>query len=143
MKILLAIALIASLLSGAAVAEEKNFGPRDRFCVLEKKPAATEPVGAIMETTGVFVGTITSAAEIALTGERKVTVENETGETRIFPFSSATKITDKTFHAATFDQLKKDRKVEVEYAEEGAVPTAKKVTITDEADKGGQAPAAK
>ena len=31
----------------------------DKFCVIEKQPKATEPVGAVVETAGVFVGVVT------------------------------------------------------------------------------------
>ena len=92
----------------------------DTQCVLEKEPQATEPVGAVVETVGVFVGKIVSACEIACTGERKLTVENETGECKIFPFCATTKVADSTFHTATFNQLKKGEKVKVEYTEKGA-----------------------
>ena len=89
----------------------------DTQCVLEKEPQATEPVGAVIETAGVFVGKIVSACEIACTGERKIAVENETGECKIFPFCATTKVADSTFHAATFNQLQKGEKVKVEYTD--------------------------
>ena len=127
-KALIAI-IVMILASGIACAEEKNYGPKDRFCVIEKTPTAKGPVGAVVETTGVFVGKIASAVEIAYTGERKITVENETGECRIFPFCKTAKIADDTFHTATFDKLKKGENVKVEYAEEGGVAKAQTVTI--------------
>lgn len=113
----------------AAHAEDKNFIPKDRYCVIDKVPQAKEPVGAVIETTGVFVGKITSAVEIAMTGERKITVENETGETKIFPFSQTTSVADKTFNAVTFNKLTKGEKVRVDYTEEGGVAKAEKVII--------------
>lgn len=97
----------------------------DTQCVLEKEPKATEPIGAVVETVGVFVGKIVSACEIACTGERKIAVENETGECKIFPFCATTKVADNTFHGVTFNQLKKGEKVKVEYTEKGA----KSVTV--------------
>lgn len=118
------------------------WGAEDKFCVIHKEPKATEPVGAVVETAGVFVGKIAAMTEIAFTGERKLTVENETGECRIFPFCATTKIADDTFHAATFNQLKKGEKVKVEYAEEGGVAQARKVTVEGGAEKAVEAPAA-
>jgi len=113
MKII-AITLFVMLVASAACYAA------DTRCVLEKEPQATEPVGAVVETVGVFVGKIVSACEIACTGERKLTVENETGECKIFPFCATTKVADSTFHTATFNQLKKGEKVKVEYTEKGA-----------------------
>lgn len=72
----------------------------------EKAPKANEPIGAVIETTGVFVGKIVGAAEEATTGERKVTVKSATGETRVFPFNETVELVDKGFHILTFNQLK-------------------------------------
>ena len=102
----------------------------DKYCVIDKEPKAKEPIGAIVETTGVFVGKIVSACEIAITGERKITVENETGECKIFPFCQTTKLADDTFNAVTFNKLKAGEKVKVEYAEDGGTAKAKSVTVT-------------
>lgn len=129
MKKILTVIFIIALARGVSYAEEKNFGPKDRFCVIEKMPTATGPIGAVIETTGVFAGKIASAWEVALTGERKIMVENETGECRIFPFCAATKVADKTFNAVTFDKLKKGEPVKVNYATDGGVEKAEKVTI--------------
>lgn len=120
MKTLLILCIIAVVAAGSGYCETKNFAPKGSVCVLEKEPKATEPVGAVVETVGVFVGKIMSACEIACTGERKLTVENETGECKIFPFCATTKVADSTFHATTFNQLKKGEKVKVEYNEKGA-----------------------
>jgi hypothetical protein len=129
-----AIAMIM-LFSGAACAEKKNFEPKDRFCVIEHTPTAKGPIGAVVEAAGVFAGKIASATEIAVTGERKITVENETGECRIFPFCATTKIADNTFDTATFGKLKKGERVKVEYKEENGVVKADKVIIEGEAGK--------
>ena len=107
----------------------------DKFCVIEKKPQATEPVGAVIETAGVFVGKIAAATEIAFTGERKLTVENETGECRIFPFCATTKIADDTFHTATFNQLKKGECVKVKYSKDGGIEKAEEVIIEKSPEK--------
>ena len=116
---------------------------KDKFCVIDKEPKATEPIGAVVETAGVFVGKIAAMTEIAFTGERKLTVENETGECRIFPFCATTKVADETFHAATFNQLKKGEKVKVEYKEELGVAKAEKVTIESNTEKATPATATK
>jgi hypothetical protein len=129
MKALFIAFLAVSILSGALYAEQRNFTPKNAQCVMERDPEAKEPVGAIIETAGVFTGKILSAAEIAITGERKITVVNETGECRIFPFCATTKIADKAFNAVTFNKLEKGEKVKVEYAEEGGSPKAKAVTV--------------
>lgn len=107
----------------------------DKLCVIDKEPTAKEPIGAVVETTGVFVGKIVSAAEIAFTGERKLTVENETGECKIFPFCAATKLSDETFNAVTFNQLKRGEPVKVEYAQDGGVEKAKTVIVETPAAK--------
>jgi hypothetical protein len=123
------IILVLAVAGGLCYAE-------DKFCVMEKTTKhATEPVGAVVETAGVFVGKIASAVEIATTGERKITVENETGECKIFPFCQTTKIADNTFHAVTFDKLKSGEEVKVEYAKEGGVEKAKKVVVENKAQK--------
>ena len=129
MKNILIAIFIAVLITGISHAEEKNFTPKEKFCVIEKTPTATTPVGAVLETVGVFTGKITSAIEIACTGERRITVENETGECRIFPFCETTKVADKAFETITFDKLKKGERVKVDYMEEGGVKKAKEVTI--------------
>ena len=129
MKNIIAAIFITALIAGISYAEEKNFTPKEKLCVIEKKPTATSPIGAILETIGVFTGKITSAVEIACTGERKITVENETGECRVFPFLAATKIADEAFSAVTFDKLKKGERVKVDYTEDGGIEKAKEVTI--------------
>ena len=72
----------------------------------DQAPKATEPIGAVIETTGVFVGKIVGSTEQALTGEKKVTVKSDTGETMIFPFNETVEFVDKTFNILTFNQLK-------------------------------------
>jgi len=129
MKNIIVAIFIAALIAGVSYAEEKSSAPKDKFCVIEKTPTATSPAGAVVESMGVFTGKITSAVEIALTGERKITVENETGECRIFPFCATTKVADGTFNTVTFDKLKKGENVKVDYMEEGGVEKAKEVTI--------------
>lgn len=101
MKIIIAI-LALVLVTGLSFAAEQ-----------QKTPKATEPIGAVIETTGVFVGKIIGAAEEATTGEKKVTVRSETGETRVFPFNETVELVDKGFHALTFNQLKPGEDVTV------------------------------
>ena len=79
-------------------------------------PKATEPIGAVIETGGVFIGTIVGAAEQATTGKKEITVKSDTGETRIFPFDETVQFVDKTFHILTFNQLKAGEKVTVKPA---------------------------
>ncbi|MDD5422709.1 MAG: hypothetical protein WC592_00885 [Candidatus Omnitrophota bacterium] len=92
---------------------------------------ATEPVGVVIEAGGVFVGTVVGATEEAVTGEKKLTVKSDTGETRIFPFTETVKIVDDTVNAVTFNQLKEGQKVVVEYLKEGNTEKAKSVTVTE------------
>jgi len=130
----IALFIIGLMIAGTA------WGAEDRFCVIEKTPTAKNPVGAVVETTGVFVGKIVSAVEIACTGERKITVENETGECKIFPFCATTKISDKAFNTVTFSALDKGDTVKVEYMKENGAEKAKAVVV--EANAGKAAPAA-
>lgn len=97
---------------------------------VEKAPEANEPVGAVIETTGVFVGKVVGAVERAITGKKEITVQSDTGETRVFLFAETTKIVDNTFNALTFNQLKKGEKVSVEYDRRGGADQAKAVTVT-------------
>ncbi len=104
---------------------------KDSICILEKERKAETPVGCVVEETGVFVGKVTSAVEIAATGQRQISVENETGECRIFPFCATTKIVDTAVSVATFNVLKTGKKVKVEYIKEGTAEKAKSVTVTN------------
>jgi hypothetical protein len=133
----IAIAVIVTIIACTACCAE------DKFCVIEKEPKAKGPIGAVVETAGVFAGKIASATEIAFTGERKITVENETGECRIFPFCATTKVADEAFHTATFNQLQKGKSVKVEYKEESGVAKAEKVIIESGAEKATPATATK
>ncbi len=84
-----------------------------------KSQTATEPVGAVIETTGVFVGQISSVVENSLAGGKAksyVTVSDDTGKTRMFPVDATVKIVDAGFNAITLNQLKKGEKVSVEYS---------------------------
>lgn len=78
---------------------------------------ATEPVGAVIEAGGVFVGTVSSiVADTATGGRGTVTVADENGQTKIFPVDETVKVVDAAFNAVTFNQLKTGEKVEVEYS---------------------------
>lgn len=91
---------------------------------------ATEPVGAVVEAGGVFVGTVVGATEEAVTGEKKLTVKSDTGETKVFPFTETVKIVDDTVNALTFNQLKEGQRVIVEYMKEGNDEKVKSVSVT-------------
>ncbi|MDD5495658.1 MAG: hypothetical protein PHP46_00990 [Candidatus Omnitrophica bacterium] len=95
----------------------------------EKQPKATEPVGAVVETTGVFVGKIVGAAERATTGSDKITVQSDTGETRVFPFDQTVKVLDTSFHALTLNQLNPGEKVTVEYSKTDKAQKAKTIKV--------------
>ena len=80
---------------------------------------ANEPVGAVVEATGFFVGTVSSVAVETATGgavKCNVTVSDENGQTKIFPVDESVKVVDATFNALTLNQLKKGESVSVEYS---------------------------
>ena len=120
----------AFVLMGAIIIIATTCYAKDNICVLEKERKAQTPVGCVVEETGVFVGKITSSMEIAATGQRQITVENETGECRIFPFCATTKVIDAAVGAATFNVLKTGKQVQVEYVKEGSADKAQSVTVT-------------
>jgi len=97
---------------------------------VEKTPKATEPIGAVIETGGVFIGKIVGGIEKATTGEKKITVKSETGETRVFPFEETVQLVDKTFHGLTFNQLKGGENVSVKYSKKGEKEKIESVTVT-------------
>jgi len=101
-KIMLAVVIIASTVSLCYAAQGDA-------------PKATEPVGAVVETSGVIIGKITSVVEESM-GQKKASLilADENGKTRIIPLDDTVKILDKTFHALTLNQLKKGSKVSVE-----------------------------
>ena len=82
---------------------------------------ATEPVGALVEATGVYVGNIASIA-VQGTTQGKVnglmTVSDEKGTTKIFPLDETVKVVDTTLNTLTLNQLKKGEKVSVEYSKD-------------------------
>jgi len=89
------------------------------FAAEGNQPKATEPVGAVVETSGVVVGKITSVIEESLGGGKtkgSLVMAEDNGKTRIIPLDPTVKILDNTFHALTLNQLKKGDKVEVESA---------------------------
>ena len=90
---------------------------------------ANEPVGAVVETTGVFVGKITSVVEESVGANKgSLILADESGKTKIFPVDPTVKIVDDTFNALTLNQLKKGEKVSVEYSK-GGTDQAKSVTV--------------
>ena len=83
------------------------------------KPKATEPVGAVIETTGVFMGKISDVIEEAVTDGKKkgtLTVADGSGKTKAFPVDETVKIVDASFHALTLDQLNKGEKVLINFS---------------------------
>lgn len=100
------IAVIALVLTAAA-----------GYAADESGTQATEPVGAVVEAGGVFVGTVSSVVADAVTGGKgTVTVADEKGQTKIFPIDETVKVIDTTLNAVTFNQLKTGEKVEVQYS---------------------------
>lgn len=86
---------------------------------------ATEPVGAVVETSGVIIGKVTNAIEKSLGGgktEGSLVMADESGKTRIIPLDDTVKVLDTGFHAVTLNQLK-GRKVAVEVSKTGGKAT--------------------
>ena len=85
----------------------------------DNNKTTTEPLGALIEASGVFVGTVTSVAlDTATLGtaKGKVTVADETGQTKIFPIDDSVRIVDSAVNVITLNQLKKGEKVEIQYS---------------------------
>ena len=97
-----------------------------------KDQKATEPVGAIVETLGVFIGQVSAATEKSMGGGKEgyVTVVDETGKTKMFPVDPTVKIVDAGFNALTLNQLKKGEKVSVEYSGKSGAEKAKSIKVT-------------
>lgn len=94
MKIFIAI-LAFVLISGVCYAADQQHTPK-----------ATEPIGAVVETMGVFVGKMVAAGEEACTGKKEVTVDPATGDTKVFPFGYTVELIDKGFHLVTLNGMK-------------------------------------
>lgn len=109
-KIFLAILALALASSLCYAAEEGSM-------------KATEPIGAVVEATGLFVGNVSSVVEDTATGGKAkgyVTVSSETGQTKLFPVDDTVKVVDATLNAITLNQLKSGDKVSVEYSKDKA-----------------------
>ena len=81
------------------------------------KPKATEPIGAVIETTGFIVGRITNVIEKSLGGGKKegsLILADDNGKTKVIPLDETVKVVDTTFHGLTLNQLNKGEKVKVE-----------------------------
>ncbi len=88
------------------------------YAVEGDKPKATEPVGAVVETAGIFVGKITTVVEKSLGGgktEGSLVLADDSGRTKIIPLDNTVKILDTAFNVLTLKQLKKGESVTVEY----------------------------
>ena len=73
------------------------------------KLKATEPIGAVVETSGVIVGKLTSVIEKSLGGgktENSLILAEDNGKTRIIPLDSTVTCLDNAFNAITLNQLK-------------------------------------
>jgi opacity protein-like surface antigen len=105
MKKILLVTAVIMLTAASAYAADDN-------------KTATEPLGAIVEASGVFIGTVSEVAVDTITvGQAKgrVTVADEAGQTKIFPVDDTVKIMDAMVNVITLNQLKKGQKVEVQY----------------------------
>jgi hypothetical protein len=74
-------------------------------------------IGPVVKLVKVTVGKVVSVTG-AETGEEKngsVTVEDESGETKIFPIDATVKIVDGTLGALTLSDIKEGQKVKVEH----------------------------
>ncbi|MFA5143838.1 MAG: hypothetical protein WC522_06715 [Candidatus Omnitrophota bacterium] len=95
------------------------------YAAQEAKPKATEPVGAVVETTGVMVGKLTNVIEKSLGGgktEGSLVMAEDSGKTKVIPLDNTVKVLDAGFHAITLNQLK-GKKVSVEVSKEGGKAT--------------------
>lgn len=86
------------------------------------QPKANEPVGAVVEASGVIVGTVTNVVEKSLGGgksQNSLVLAEDNGKTKIIPLDNTVKVVDNTFNALTLNQLK-GKKVSVNVANEKA-----------------------
>ena len=117
-KALIAIAILALAVSVAYAAEGDT-------------TKANEPVGAVVEATGTFVGSVVNVVTggVANTGKASVTVVDETGKTMVFPVDQTVKIVDATMNVITLGQLKSGEKVSVSYEKEGGATKAEEIKV--------------
>jgi len=95
------------------------------YAAEEAEPKATEPVGAVVETGGVIVGTVTNVIEKGLGGgktEGSLVLAEDNGKTKIIPLDNTVEILDATFDVLTLNQLK-GKKVSVDVSKEGGKAT--------------------
>lgn len=95
------------------------------YAAQEAKPKATEPIGAVIETSGVLVGKLTNVIEKSLGGgktENSLVMAEDSGKTKVIPLDNTVKIVDAGFHAVTLNQLK-GKKVSVEVSKESGKAT--------------------
>ena len=72
-------------------------------------PKATEPVGAVVETSGVIIGKVTNVIEKSLGGGKtanSLVLAQDNGRTKIIPLDNTVKALDAGFNAITLNQLK-------------------------------------
>ncbi len=92
------------------------------YAATSDAPKANEPVGAAIESTGVFVGKIvgvvTTGSDSA-TGPA-ITVANDAGKVVTFPVDPTVQIVDAAVNAVTLNQLKTGEKVSVQYSKDSS-----------------------
>ena len=101
------------------------------YAAEEAKMKATEPVGAVVEASGVIVGNLTNVVEKSLGGGKQansLVMADDSGRTKIIPLDNTVKALDAGFHAVTLNQLKVGEKVSVKYSKEGGADKAKSVS---------------
>ena len=79
------------------------------YAAEEAKPKATEPLGAVVETSGTVVGKVTNVIEKSLGGGKtanSLVMAEDNGKTKIIPLDNTVKALDAGFNAITLNQLK-------------------------------------
>lgn len=92
------------------------------YAAEEKAAVANEPVGAVVEATGTFVGKVVSVVTEP-SAEMKgpaITVVDEAGKVVTYPVDPTVKIVDAAVNAVTLDQLKQGSTVSVEYSKDAS-----------------------
>ena len=79
------------------------------FSFAADNPKATTPVGAVVETSGVMIGRLTSIVEKSLGGGKtanSLVLAEDNGNTKIVPLDNSVKALDAGFNVVTLNQLK-------------------------------------
>lgn len=92
------------------------------FCYAADDVKVNEPMGAMADATGKFVGKVVSVATLGQAdkaqGASQVTVADESGKAVVFVVDPAAKVVDATLNAITLKDLKAGEKVSVEYSKD-------------------------